>query len=171
MLVKKDRLNQMHIATNTSSGKIDISSEKITAEIAKEFSNILENGDLVFLIGDMGVGKTTFVRYLINEFQKKNNFELTEVTSPTFNILNEYQIGDLNIKHYDLYRLKEFNEINNLGILDDAKNSLILIEWPKLLLNNLTDFTMLSFSYSKDCLLYTSPSPRDLSTSRMPSSA
>ena len=56
----------MHIATNTSSGKIEISSEKITAEIAKEFSNIFENGDLVFLVGDMGVGKTTFVRYLIN---------------------------------------------------------------------------------------------------------
>ena len=142
----------MHIATNTSSGKIDISSELITAEIAKEFSNIFENGDLVFLIGDMGVGKTTFVRYLINEFQKKKNFELTEVTSPTFNILNEYQVGDLNIKHYDLYRVKEFNEINNLGILDDAKNSLILIEWPTLLLNNLSDFTMLSFSYSKDYL-------------------
>ena len=142
----------MHIATNTSSGKIDISSEKITAEIAKEFSNIFENGDLVFLTGDMGVGKTTFVRYLINEFQKKNNFELTEVTSPTFNILNEYQVGDLNIKHYDLYRLKEFNEINNLGILDDVKNSLILIEWPTLLLNNQRDFIKLSFSYSKDYL-------------------
>ena len=142
----------MHIATNTSSGKIDISSEKITAEIAKEFSNIFENGDLVFLTGDMGVGKTTFVRYLINEFQKKNNFELTEVTSPTFNILNEYQVGDLNIKHYDLYRLKKFNEINNLGILDDVKNSLILIEWPTLLLNNQRDFIKLSFSYSKDYL-------------------
>ena len=142
----------MHIATNTSRGKIDISSEKITAEIAKEFSNILENGDIVFLIGDMGVGKTTFVRYLINEFQKKNNFELTEVTSPTFNILNEYQVGDLNIKHYDLYRLKELNEINNLGILDDTKDSLILIEWPRLLLNNLSDFIKLSFGYSKDYL-------------------
>ena len=142
----------MHIATNTSSGKIDISSEKITAEIAKEFSNILENGDIVFLIGDMGVGKTTFVRYLINEFQKKNNFELTEVTSPTFNILNEYQVGDLNIKHYDLYRLKELNEINNLGILDETKDSLILIEWPTLLLNNLSNFIKLSFGYSKDYL-------------------
>ena len=86
------------------------------------------------------------------EFQKKNNFELTEVTSPTFNILNEYQIGDLNIKHYDLYRLKEFNEINNLGILDNTKKSLILIEWPTLLLDNLSDFIKLSFSYSKDYL-------------------
>ena len=142
----------MHIATNTSSGKIDISSEKITAEIAKEFTNIFVNGDIVFLIGEMGVGKTTFVRYLINEFQKKNNLDLTEVTSPTFNILNEYQIEDINIKHYDLYRLKEFNEINNLGILDYDKNSLILIEWPTLLLNNLSNFIKLSFSYSKDYL-------------------
>ena len=140
----------MHIATNTSSGKIDISSEKITAEIAKEFTNIFVNGDIVFLIGEMGVGKTTFVRYLINEFQKKNNLDLTEVTSPTFNILNEYQIEDINIKHYDLYRLKEFNEINNLGILEDTEKSLILIEWPTLLLNNLNNFVKLSFSYSKD---------------------
>ena len=142
----------MHIATNTSSGKINISSEKITAEIAKEFTNILVNGDIVFLIGEMGVGKTTFVRYLINEFQKKNNLDLTEVTSPTFNILNEYQIEDINIKHYDLYRLKEFNEINNLGILEDTENSLILIEWPTLLLDNLNNFIKLSFSYSKDYL-------------------
>ena len=140
----------MHIATNTSSGKIDISSEKITAEIAKEFTNIFVNGDIVFLIGEMGVGKTTFVRYLINEFQKKNNLDLTEVTSPTFNILNEYQIEDINIKHYDLYRLKEFDEINNLGILKDTENSLILIEWPTLLLNNLNNFVKLSFNYSKD---------------------
>ena len=142
----------MHIATNTSSGKIDISSEKITAEIAKEFTNIFVNGDIVFLIGEMGVGKTTFVKYLINEFQKKKNLDLTEVTSPTFNILNEYQIEDINIKHYDLYRLKEFNEINNLGILEDVKNSLILIEWPTLLLDNLNNSIKLSFSYSKDYL-------------------
>ena len=140
----------MHIATNTSSGKINISSEKITAEIAKEFTNIFVNGDIVFLLGEMGVGKTTFVRYLINEFQKKNNLDLTEVTSPTFNILNEYQIEDINIKHYDLYRLKEFNEINNLGILEDTENSLTLIEWPTLLLDNLNNFVKLSFSYSKD---------------------
>ena len=142
----------MHIATNTSSGKINISSEKITAEVAKEFTNIFVNGDIVFLIGEMGVGKTTFVRYLINEFQKKNNLDLTEVTSPTFNILNEYQIEDINIKHYDLYRLKEFNEINNLGILEGTENSLILIEWPNLLLDNLNNFIKLSFDYSKDYL-------------------
>ena len=142
----------MHIATNTSSGKINISSEKITAEVAKEFTNIFVNGDIVFLIGEMGVGKTTFVRYLINEFQKKKNLDLSEVTSPTFNILNEYQIEDINIKHYDLYRLKEFNEINNLGILEDTENSLILIEWPTLLLDNLNNFIKLSFSYSKDYL-------------------
>ena len=142
----------MHIATNTSSGKINISSEKITAEVAKEFTNIFVNGDIVFLIGEMGVGKTTFVRYLINEFQKKNNLDLTEVTSPTFNILNEYQIEDINIKHYDLYRLKEFNEINNLGILEDTENSLILIEWPTLLFDNVNNFIKLSFSYSKDYL-------------------
>ena len=59
----------------------------------------------------MGVGKTTFVRYLINQFQKDKNINITEVTSPTFNLLNEYEINDLVIKHYDLFRLKDESEI------------------------------------------------------------
>ena len=54
----------------------------------------------------MGVGKTTFIKYLINALQKENKLEQTEVTSPTFNLLNEYQINEIKINHYDLYRLK-----------------------------------------------------------------
>ena len=59
----------------------------------------------------MGVGKTTFVKYLINNLQLKSKKNLTEVTSPTFNIMNEYNIGNLVIKHYDLYRLKSSKEL------------------------------------------------------------
>ena len=116
-------------------GKIDISSEETTRELAKNFLNYLKGGEIIFLFGEMGVGKTTFVKYLINQFQKKEKIELTEITSPTFNLLNEYQINNLAIKHYDLFRLKNKSEILNLDIFENYTNSITLIEWPQLIDN------------------------------------
>ena len=136
----------------TSSGKIDISLEETTAEIASELTNLLTKGSTVFLCGEMGVGKTTFVRYLINQYQKKFDLSLTEVPSPTFNILNEYEIDDFIIKHYDLYRLKSLDEVNDLGIFENEKNSIKLIEWPNILLKENNNFIKLTFMYSKDYL-------------------
>ena len=95
---------------------IDISSEETTRELARELSNYLKGSEIIFLYGEMGVGKTTFVKYLINQFQVKKNLPTTEVTSPTFNLLNEYEIDDLIIKHYDLFRLKDKSEIKNLDL-------------------------------------------------------
>ena len=74
----KDHLNQMHIATKSS--KIDISSEQKTEIIAKKFSKFLKKGDIIFLFGEIGVGKTTFIKYLINHLQKKNNFNSNRST-------------------------------------------------------------------------------------------
>ena len=79
-------LNQMPIATKEN--KLDISSEKKLEEVAKQVKSNLKNGDILYLYGEIGVGKTTFVKYLIHEFQKVNNEKLTEVTSPT--ITNKY---------------------------------------------------------------------------------
>ena len=112
---------------------IDISSEETTKELAKELSNYLKGGEIIFLYGEMGVGKTTFVKYLINQFQIKKNLQTNEVTSPTFNLLNEYNVDDLNIKHYDLFRLKDKSELKNLDIFDNNKNAITLIEWPQLI--------------------------------------
>ena len=106
------------------SDKIDLSSEKKTEELASKFSKKLKHGNTVFLYGEMGVGKTTFIRYLIHEFQKKSKLKLTEVTSPTFNLLNEYQINQIRIKHYDLFRLKIVEEIKNLDLFDDIANAI-----------------------------------------------
>ena len=86
--------------------KINLSSEKKTEELAEKIIKKLKPGNIVFLYGEMGVGKTTFVRYLINKFQKNNKLEMTEVTSPTFNLLNEYQFNKFKINHYDLFRIK-----------------------------------------------------------------
>ena len=117
----------------TKSDFISLPSEKKTEELAKKFSKKLKLGHVVFLVGEMGVGKTTFIRYLINQLQKNKNLQLTEVTSPTFNLLNEYQINDLVIKHYDLFRLKDKSEITNLDLFENNKNSITLIEWPQLI--------------------------------------
>ena len=124
-------LNQMPIAIKNSI--IDISSEETTRELAKNFSNYLKGGEKIFLYGEMGVGKTTFVKYLINQLLVKKNLQTTEVTSPTFNLLNEYEIDNLIIKHYDLFRLKNESEIKNLDLFDQNKNTITLVEWPELI--------------------------------------
>jgi len=121
----------MPIAIKNS--KIDISLEESTKELAKNFTRYLKGGEILFLYGEMGVGKTTFVKHLINQFQKKEKLQLTEVTSPTFNLLNEYQINNIIIKHYDLFRIKIQSEIKDLNIFENNKNSIILIEWPQLI--------------------------------------
>ena len=131
MLEQKVLSNQMHIAIKNSI--IDISSEETTRELAKNFSNYLNGGEIIFLYGEMGVGKTTFVKYLINQFQIEKKLQITEVTSPTFNLLNEYEVDDLVIKHYDLFRLKVKSEITNLDLFDINKNTITLIEWPQLI--------------------------------------
>ncbi len=119
----------MRIATKSS--KIDLSKESLTAQFAKKFSKILKLGDVVLLYGEIGVGKTTFVRYLINSLEKENKIKLSEITSPTFSILNEYNIKNIVIYHYDLFRIKNSNEVNNLGIYENLNNAITLIEWPE----------------------------------------
>ena len=121
----------MPIAINNS--KIDITSEETTKELAKNLTGYLKGGDIIFLYGEMGVGKTTFVRYLINQFQKNKKIKITEVTSPTFNLLNEYEINSLVIKHYDLFRLKNKSEIKNLDLFKNSQNTITFIEWPQLI--------------------------------------
>ena len=100
-----------------SSDKIDLSSEKKTEELANKVSKKLKPGNIIFLYGEMGVGKTTFIRYLINKLQKDNELDQTEITSPTFNLLNEYQINKIRIDHYDLFRLKSAQELKNLSLI------------------------------------------------------
>ena len=132
------------------SDKIDLSSEKKTEELAIKFSNKLKPGHIVFLYGEMGVGKTTFVRYLINSFQKANKLEMTEVTSPTFNLLNEYQINQIKVNHYDLFRLKSPKDIKGLELFGDDKGLISLIEWPQIIKEKPKNLIELFFEYEKN---------------------
>ena len=128
--------------------KIDITSEKLTKELAKKFTKYLKGGEFVFLYGEMGVGKTTFVKYFINEYQKVNNLIQTEITSPTFSLLNEYQVKDIRIKHYDLFRINRKEDINNLDIFEKDNKLITLIEWPQLIADKQDiKFITLTFNY------------------------
>ena len=138
----------MHIATKGS--KIDISSEKKTEEVAKIISSKIKPGNILFLYGEMGVGKTTFVRYIINDFQSKFNEKISQVTSPTFNIINEYKINNLTIKHCDLYRLKSIEELRDLNLFEKNNKSILLIEWPQIIIKKPKSLIELSFEYEND---------------------
>jgi len=138
----------MHIATR--SDKIDLSSENQSEELSNKISRKLKPGDVIFLYGEMGVGKTTFIRHLINGLQKKNKLKLTEVTSPTFNLLNEYQINKLKINHYDLFRLKSTEEIKKLDLFNDRYSSITLIEWPQIIEKKPKNLIELNFKYENN---------------------
>jgi tRNA threonylcarbamoyladenosine biosynthesis protein TsaE len=138
----------MHIATN--SVKIDISLEVRTAELAKNFSKILKKGDVVFFHGEIGTGKTTFIRYLINGLQVNDHLNSTEITSPTFNLVNEYDVGVFIIQHYDLYRLTSSEDTKNIGLLENQKEILTLIEWPEKINIKIDNKIDLYFEYAED---------------------
>jgi len=99
----------------------------------------LDKKDCLFLIGEIGVGKTTLTRYLINNLQKQKGLSPTEVLSPTFNLLYEYEISDFKIMHYDLYRIKETKELKHLGIFSEEIDAVKIVEWPDLIKTPLQD--------------------------------
>ncbi|MDC0627366.1 tRNA (adenosine(37)-N6)-threonylcarbamoyltransferase complex ATPase subunit type 1 TsaE [Candidatus Pelagibacter sp.] len=138
----------MLIATNSE--KIDISLEDKTSELAKSFSRSLHKGDVVYFHGEIGVGKTTFIRHLINNLQQLNKINLTEVPSPTFNLVNEYDVGNFIIQHYDLYRLTDYSEVKNIGLFENKEEIVTLIEWPEKIKETIDNKIDLFFEYNDD---------------------
>ena len=133
-----------------------ISSLRELEKIAIKIKKILLPGDTIFLYGEIGVGKTTFSRMLINSYEKVNKIKKSEVLSPTFNIVFEYNIKEFTIQHFDLYRIRKVNEIKNIGLFEKNNDAIILIEWPELLkkkpLNRLEMFFKYEKSYSERSL-------------------
>jgi len=118
--------------------------------ISKKIADKISEKDCIFLVGEIGVGKTTFTRSLINYFQKREGIKQTEVLSPTFNLLYEYDIKKIKIMHYDLYRIKNIKELNQLGIFNENVNAIKIIEWPQLIETNVTDRLELHLSYGNN---------------------
>ena len=149
MLQQKDLINQMLTATKSS--RINISEEDKTKSIAEIFSNNIKVGNVIFFKGELGVGKTTFIKYLINFLQRKNKQSVTEIPSPTFNLVYEYQLDSLVIKHYDLYRINDEKELITLGIFEDNSEQITLIEWPEIIKNYKTNNIIdLNFEYDEE---------------------
>ena len=124
-----------------------LNSLKDTFNLSKKIGKLLANGDVIFLYGEIGVGKTTFVRGLINNLEVEKGMNKSEILSPTFNIVFDYEIKKLKIMHYDLYRLKNNQDISELGIFTEAKGCITLIEWPELIKKKPEDRIEISFSY------------------------
>ena len=118
----------------------------ISIQIGKKITSL----ECIFLFGEIGTGKTSFSRNLINFLQKEKKVKPTEVPSPTFNLLYEYEIKDFKVMHYDLYRLKNKREIEQLGIFGERDKTIKIIEWPELIQNDVIDRLELKFSYLKN---------------------
>ena len=136
--------------TAISSDKIDISSEKKIEDFSYKFQKKIKPGLIIFLYGEIGVGKTTFVRHLINSHQKENKLKLTEVTSPTFNLCNHYQIKNIKINHYDLFRLKSEDDLKSLDLFGENSDTVTLVEWPQIINNKPKNLIELYFEYEND---------------------
>ena len=143
-----DLTNQMPIATKSS--KIDISLEENTKLISKKFSKLIKKGDIIFFYGEIGVGKTTFIKHLINNLQSESGLNPTEVPSPTFNIVNEYKINEIIINHYDLFKIKDSKELYNIGMFEDNSELVTLVEWPEIISKKPKKVIELYFNYEDD---------------------
>ena len=128
---------------------MELSLIKDTENLSKKISKILKPGDIIFLYGKIGVGKTTFVRFLINNLEIKNKIKKSDVLSPTFNIIYDYRIKKIKIQHYDLYRIKNYNDILELGMFENSINYIKLVEWPELIKKKPKDRIDIFFQYSK----------------------
>ena len=115
---------------------------KIITKIKKE--------DCILLFGEIGVGKTTLTRALIKNLQNQNKVDETEVLSPTFNIVYEYEIGELKIMHYDLYRLKTERDIQQLGVFEQSINNIKIIEWAEIIKDKPGNRLEIYMSYEKE---------------------
>ena len=128
---------------------MELSSLKDTKNLSKKISEIINVGDVIFLYGKIGVGKTTFVRFFINHLEVENGMKKSDILSPTFNIAYDYDIGEIKVYHYDLFRLKNYKDILELGMFETSKDHIKIIEWPELIELKPKDRIDILFQYSK----------------------
>ncbi len=106
--------------------------EKLSTNLCKDISV----GDIYLFQGELGAGKTTFIRLLINNLFELNNLpKPSSITSPTFPILITYELNLSQIYHYDLYRVKSLKELEELDFFENLNNNITFIEWPETLIS------------------------------------
>lgn len=116
--------------------------EQETIDFAKSFAEKLNKGDIIVLSGELGSGKTKFVQGILSYFGLEN-----EISSPTFTIVNEYTSSDINIYHFDVYRLEDEDEFYAMGGDEYFANGICLIEWGEMIEDLLPKpYTKITFS-------------------------
>ena len=128
---------------------MELQSLEDTRKFSENISKIINEGDIIFLYGEIGVGKTTFVRNIVNYLENKNKIKKSEVLSPTFNIVYDYNVGNFKILHYDLYRIKNYNDISQLGMFETFHDHIKIIEWPELIKQKPKNRIDILLKYSK----------------------
>ena len=128
---------------------MQLKSLKDTQNFSKNISKIISAGDIIFLYGEIGAGKTTFARFFINYLESKNGIKNSDVLSPTFNIVYDYDVKDIKILHYDLYRIKNYKDIFQLGMFETSKEHIKIVEWPELIKPKPKDRIDILFKYSQ----------------------
>jgi tRNA threonylcarbamoyladenosine biosynthesis protein TsaE len=107
----------------------------------------LKVGDIICLFGELGSGKTTVVRNLINSIYKRNKLEKPiSIKSPSFPILLTYEVNNFEIYHYDLYRISKSSDLSEINIFEELNNSITFIEWPEIILDMLKDYNFYSLN-------------------------
>jgi len=106
---------------------IEIANEAATVALAEDIAAVLRPGDTVALVGDLGAGKSTLARALIRALADDDGLE---VPSPTFTLVQSYDLPRLTLAHFDLYRLSDADELDELGFDEAIAEGVALIEWP-----------------------------------------
>ena len=113
----------------------------------EDISLKIKVGDIICLFGELGSGKTTFARNLINSVYKRNKLKKpTSIKSPSFPILLTYEVNNFEIYHYDLYRISKSSELAEMNIFEELHNSITIIEWPDVILDSLKDYNFYSLN-------------------------
>ncbi len=104
--------------------------------LASNLCNEISVGDIYLFQGELGAGKTTFIRLLINNLYLLNNLpKPASIISPTYPILISYELSSSQIYHYDLYRVKNLRELEELDFFENLNNNITFIEWPEILIS------------------------------------
>ena len=121
-------------------------SENDTKKFAKNFASKLNKGDVIVLSGDLGSGKTKFTEGILSYFGLED-----EISSPTFTIINEYKKDNINIYHFDVYRLEDSSEFYAIGGEEYFENGICIIEWGELIEDALPkEYIKIDFSRNLD---------------------
>ncbi len=108
---------------------MDLADLRATERLASMIAEEVETGDVILLKGELGTGKTAFAKAFVNSFFA----ERIEVPSPTFGLVQVFSAPEFSISHYDLYRIKNPNELAELGLEEAFLSGVTLIEWPEII--------------------------------------